>query len=448
MPPLGNLPSEPGQALTEERAAGDEKAALPRAGGRQGASDKERAALRSAAESRVRGVQLHGVIQPYDYGGGVGDLDSCSEQRTSPRTTAGTGATPSSRGTIAENYLTPFIDAKLVHLIAASRPTPLGAGQYSVRLRRASVRQPFGLSLRAADGAVFFTQETSHLGIDRRDILLKVNGHHITDADHCKAILAQELRVELLVQRPNASAQEDVAHAPRGWFFNMCNPLCDDDRGQVVQFLDGRTQRAWRVLLSATRPQVFDYASGEFGLMLIRTSARQRFGISFCTTSDAWDGEVTPIQIAEDMPHIGLRKGDVLLEVNGLARLTAAEVSDILESSARVVLRLIRRGGVGMLQAAFVEAIEDTMLDDDLPPRSDGGSAAGGGGSRAGSHFNSRLCPPSSIQVAPWRSVLGTEEVIEFCTDEGGLAVSAAEGVVRIVERERGPRLAEVAAGR
>jgi len=94
-------------------------------------------------------------------------------------------------------------------------------------------------------------------------------------------------------------------------------------------------------LLQSSQPAQVGTIKGRYVLRVVRASLKQAFGITF-DVSDA--GSSTALMVSEDLPHLGIRKGDQLLSVNGSEPKSINEVRRALQSSLSIVLVMQRRG--------------------------------------------------------------------------------------------------------
>mmetsp|Transcript_77752 Transcript_77752/g.134904 ORF Transcript_77752/g.134904 Transcript_77752/m.134904 type:complete len:432 (+) Transcript_77752:98-1393(+) len=95
------------------------------------------------------------------------------------------------------------------------------------------------------------------------------------------------------------------------------------------------SEPAPRSLLKASPPIPHGSRPGSYKIYLRRATTSQPFGLAF---SMAWEGG--PLIIAEDAPHIGIRKGDEVVKVNGHRLSSLAECQHALDSSTTLDLQL------------------------------------------------------------------------------------------------------------
>lgn len=260
-------------------------------------------------------------------------------------------------------------------LLRVGVPTPVGSkpGLYSVRIRRASLGQPFGVTFAAAaqaGGVITVAEDLPHLGMRSGDQLIQVNGEQPGSVENCRNMLAKAANVLLMLQHqeglsPMPMITEDiessrpiVAAVLEGTpFFPTidCRPACTGcvdeaggtdildvimplGKGHVAQkALPSEIYAPMRVLLSASPPVLTDASRGEFMVEMRRSSLKQAFGVIFVATPTDEAG----LCIAEDMPHVGLRMGDRVVSINDLPIASVTKCRQELATS--MVLRLVLR---------------------------------------------------------------------------------------------------------
>lgn len=262
-----------------------------------------------------------------------------------------------------------FQASETIPLLKASPPTPVGTvkGRYCVRIKRASLRQPFGLTFQATEGAndsrhgasnsITIAEDLPHLGVRKWDELVRVNQRTPKSVDECRKILAESALLDLVLQHrepgdsdvaaESAEVVAPVAFSPRGppvapsMFSCWAQPIPE----QPEEFKPDMKQPElpFRTLLSTTRIAVLDESRGEFNLILQRASLKQRFGISFTAEHIGRRRQQPAIVIAEEMPHVGLCHGDRLVSINGIPPASGTECRRVLERSMAISLHLRRQ---------------------------------------------------------------------------------------------------------
>jgi len=88
-------------------------------------------------------------------------------------------------------------------------------------------------------------------------------------------------------------------------------------------------------------------AGGHFQVQMCRASLEQPFGVSFIASSAS--SGVCSVTVDEDAPHLGLRKSDRLVTINGVTPTSVKECASIMHSAfavAMVLERQLRRSSV------------------------------------------------------------------------------------------------------
>lgn len=232
-------------------------------------------------------------------------------------------------------------------LLKVGVPTPVGSkpGLYSVRIRRASLRQSFGVVLVAKRGGdISVAEDLPHLGMRSGDQLVEVNGERPQHVERCRSLLAKASNVLLVLQH-----RGDPGRTPMLAQETECGHPTPSHTGGYTPL---------RVLLSASPPVLTDASNGEFAVEICRSSLKQRFGVTFTEHLCTAPGEQNCLCISEDMPHIGLRMGDRVLSINDVP--VASVVKCRQELADSMVLRLILRRVLAPLSMpTFLEPIDE-----------------------------------------------------------------------------------------
>jgi len=96
------------------------------------------------------------------------------------------------------------------------------------------------------------------------------------------------------------------------------------------------------ILLQSSQPAQVGTIKGRYVMRVVRASLKQAFGITFDVAESI--SSSTALMVSEDLPHLGIRKGDELLSVNGSEPKSINEVRRVLQSSLSIVLVMQRRG--------------------------------------------------------------------------------------------------------
>lgn len=103
-------------------------------------------------------------------------------------------------------------------LLKVGVPTPVGStpGRYSIRIRRASLRQPLGVTFFANEAnQITIRDELPHLGLRRGDQLIQVNGEKPQTVDKCRSMLAKSTNVLLTLQHREIEGAGTLEDAER-----------------------------------------------------------------------------------------------------------------------------------------------------------------------------------------------------------------------------------------
>lgn len=121
-----------------------------------------------------------------------------------------------------------------------------------------------------------------------------------------------------LMEPTTLVATESSPPVPMGWG-------CDGEDRQMFS------------LLRSTPPIPVGRTPGRFRVFMKRSSASQPLGIVFTRTTNG------AAVVAEDYSHLGLRKGDLVLSVNGKSVTQLRQCMQVLETALEVDLQLIHR---------------------------------------------------------------------------------------------------------
>mmetsp|Transcript_70432 Transcript_70432/g.199727 ORF Transcript_70432/g.199727 Transcript_70432/m.199727 type:complete len:452 (-) Transcript_70432:155-1510(-) len=222
-------------------------------------------------------------------------------------------------------------------LIIATQPKHMDfRGRYTVKIRRASLRQPFGVTFDAAEtrdrqlARITVAEELPHLGMAKGDNLIVVNNKQPSSITECRSILQKAMSIHLTLERNpdqvNAPPPKRLPHGP---------------------------------LLSVTPAVITNARRGEFKVSMHRSSVRQRFGLGFHAVQPRRRGEEPPILISESLPHLALRRADRLVSLNGVRPGSKAICAQILGSAVTIDLVLRRDPRHLGFLAHEVELLED-----------------------------------------------------------------------------------------
>jgi len=239
----------------------------------------------------------------------------------------------------AEEYL-PLLEAWPLHAL------PRGRGTFSLRMRRASTRQPFGISFDASgliDGfgderppSITVREDLPHLGIICGDSVLSINGYEPSSVSECRSFLQEATSIRLVMRRRPGIALEASTHR------------------------HARECPEPTLLLSVTRAVVVFPKKGEFRLCMQRTSLSQRFGLHFREAFASRTRKLVGVIVTQNLPHLALRKSDRLLEINGVRNPGRVECEEILQKDTTLTLVFCRelRSGTGLRRKNLIHYLQ------------------------------------------------------------------------------------------
>jgi len=299
-------------------------------------------------------------------------------------------------------------DHNVLPLLVASQPPDLQAfgGRYTMAIKRASLKQPFGLSFHGTEGSdrqlskISIAQDFPQFGIQRFDELVFVNQRRPKSIQECRSILQEALSLTLVLERrPHETEIETIA--------------CPDPCGKTgcAAACSNKPSEAMRHVLAITKPTVLDHDRLEFEVVVQRCSLAQKLGISFHTnckkdkdkereieiaSSMAKGGRRQPvypfcggirgkhsletseasqkqkkkdntldIKVGTSLPHMGLKRGDKLVSINGVVPKSKMKCLRIYQSSL-VVKMVFRRKSARKLAKlkAKVQAMDQEQQGD------------------------------------------------------------------------------------
>jgi len=105
---------------------------------------------------------------------------------------------------------------------------------------------------------------------------------------------------------------------------------------------DDQEDSAPIALLQSSQPAQVGTIKGRYVIRVVRASLKQAFGIRFDVS--VVSGNAASLVASVDLPHLGIRKGDHLLSVNGFELASINEVRQLIETSLSIVLVMQQRG--------------------------------------------------------------------------------------------------------
>lgn len=245
-------------------------------------------------------------------------------------------------------------------LLKVSSPIPVGAevGRYRVRIWRKSKRQPFGIQFSSSNNMIEIAEDLTHLGLRQFDQVISVNGMKVRTVEECMGVLRDATTLDLVLQHTELDGEITTVGPATG--SGWCGSRACVSRQPTSAPMSLRT------LLASSQLQMLSEDGKDFQLILERKSLKQRFGVNF--SAERIKGGLV-INIAEDQPHLGLKAGDELVSVNGIAMQNSVECQRTLEKSMIVTLKLKRKvGDVGVCQEIEDDTICEEVLERDSRP--------------------------------------------------------------------------------
>jgi len=275
-------------------------------------------------------------------------------------------------------------ESNVLPLLVASRPAhqQVSSGRYTVAIKRASLKQPFGLSFHGTEGSdrqlskITIAEDLPQFGIQRFDELVFVDRRRPKSIAECRSLLQEALSLTLVLERRPQEGVTECLDLP-----NSCGKT-----GAAAACSSGAREEM-RHVLAITKPTVLDHDRLGFTLVVQRCSLAQRFGISFSTDCKKdkdtgqemkvvssrgaakkpqysfWSnmrakpsgpvvtgGELQKertrennleIKVGTSVPQMGLKKGDKLVSINGVVPKSKMKCLRIYQTS--LVVKLVFR---------------------------------------------------------------------------------------------------------
>lgn len=262
------------------------------------------------------------------------------------------------------------------------------SGLFCVHLQRASQTQPWGLDMRAvatSEGRLYACSikgDMPHLGLLQGDELVSVNGVRPRSTSMCREVLCRAESLALVFRRHDFCMDEAMSARSA-----ICS--CRRSSNLVAQL---------RPLLSATRPfNDHRRRHGAFTLVIRRHSAQVPFGLCFAlqprrpllgAPSTLGEREEHPrsspplieaeehsqsnasVVVAGDLPHLGLRCGDQLLEINGTTPRSCVDCDRLMAADIGVCelyMKLFRWATYPDLALGLQDSLTEELEDQIVP---------------------------------------------------------------------------------
>eukprot|EP00928_Gymnodinium_smaydae_P011805 TRINITY_DN1431_c0_g1_i2.p1 TRINITY_DN1431_c0_g1~~TRINITY_DN1431_c0_g1_i2.p1 ORF type:complete len:497 (+),score=76.63 TRINITY_DN1431_c0_g1_i2:83-1492(+) len=189
-----------------------------------------------------------------------------------------TDGAESSPATEALQVQIPVVTARMVSLLKVSPPVPVGRhpGHFKVRLVRACLSQPFGLSFGRNGTVVIVNEDAPHLGIHRGDEVLQIAAlPPPTSVRSCVEALEMQTDVEIRLLR------REIPGAHDSW---SCSETSEPVRceGCFQPPVSRCTARNWFLQSALKSSGPIPQEGGRFLLKLARMSMKQSYGLNVC----------------------------------------------------------------------------------------------------------------------------------------------------------------------
>eukprot|EP00746_Dinoflagellata_sp_MGD_P156076 gnl/MRDRNA2_/MRDRNA2_85689_c0_seq1.p1 gnl/MRDRNA2_/MRDRNA2_85689_c0~~gnl/MRDRNA2_/MRDRNA2_85689_c0_seq1.p1 ORF type:complete len:400 (-),score=93.99 gnl/MRDRNA2_/MRDRNA2_85689_c0_seq1:178-1377(-) len=321
---------------------------------RQRLSEKERTTIKETTLSRAMGLQ-HVKEQQ-------------NKTQAAPRDDVRTGSTTWSSDDDKDN--------QHETLLWVSAPTFAAdtTRQFTMTIGRSSTKQRFGLTFTAkVDGKIIVAEDAKQFGIVKGDVVLGINGcSQMLTVEKVMHVMKHSLKIELSLLR--------IAYQPQSDQGKSLNWLIDQKSSwttrQGVRCVD---------LLTVSSPRPLpEGPEDQFTIRLSRAIGNLKFGLDLRSVNTDPTGYnlTSKVYCAEDMPHLGLKKDDHILSVDGHEFRNVTECQHLLNTGMSVEL-LVKRHGESASEEPGVwnpenfemgeenEAVEATIEDDFTVPLDD-----------------------------------------------------------------------------
>jgi len=232
-------------------------------------------------------------------------------------------------------------DRNVLPLLVASRPPYMQAagGRYTVAIKRASLKQPFGLSFHGTEGSdmqitkITIAEDLPQFGIQRFDELVFVNQRRPKSIQECRSILQEAFSLTLVLDRRSQEGETECLACPDPCGNTGCAAACSNGSSEAM-----------RQVLAIIKPRVLDHDRLEFTVVVQRCSLAQKFGINFSTDrkKEKKKDDHLDIKVGTSVPQMGLKKGDKLVSINGVVPKSKMKCLHIYQTSL-VVKMVFRR---------------------------------------------------------------------------------------------------------
>jgi len=210
--------------------------------------------------------------------------------------------------------------------------------QFALTIGRSSIKQRLGLSFAAKEyGKMIIAEDAKQFGLVKGDVVLGINGcSKSLTVENTMRILNSSLQIELSVLR--IAHESQIQGKPLTWHVDRKMSEGPWSTRQGVRCVD----------LLAVSPQQPLPAGPEdqFTITLCRATCHMKFGLELRSVSIDPTGHslTSKVYCAENMPHLGLKKDDQILSINGHSFTNFTECQHLLDAGMGVELLLKRNG--------------------------------------------------------------------------------------------------------
>lgn len=283
---------------------------------RQQLSEKERHTVKETTLSRAMGLPL---VE-----------ERRNKAQAAPRDDVSTGSTTCSSDDDKEDQHETLL------WVSAPRFERDTTRQFAVTIGRSSTKQRFGLTFTAkADAKIIIAEDAKQFGIVKGDVVLGINGCSQTlTVQKIMHVMKSSLKVELSLLR--------IAYEPQ---INQGKSLTwPIDRESLWTTRQG-VKCVELLTVSPPRP-LQGGPEDQFTIRLGRAVGNLKFGLDLRSVNTDPTGHdlTSKVYCAEDMPHLGLKKDDHILSVDGHAFTNCTECQHLLNTGMSVELLLQRHG--------------------------------------------------------------------------------------------------------
>lgn len=231
--------------------------------------------------------------------------------------------------------------------------------QFAVTIGRSSTQQKFGLTCTAKnDGKIIIAEDAKQFGISKGDMILAISGcSGSLTVEKCMGILQSSLTVELSLLRIGHASHLNQGGKPLTWSIDRKSLWTTRGGVSCVDLLAVAPQRPL-----PTGPE------NQFTVRISRATCCVKFGLNLRSVSTGDPNGfslMSKIYCAEDLPHLGLKKDDQFVSLNGRAVTNVTEFRYMLDTCMGVEL-LVERQSKAPSEEPVVWNPEDFAVTEDV----------------------------------------------------------------------------------